>query len=197
MLSPALTHMFDLVLSNIAKHVTLNQAEIDEFLTFLQPKTIKRKSALLSAGEICKAIYFVSVGCLRIYHTDENGTDHVSLFAPEDWWAGDMYSFHTKTPAFYSIDALEDTEVFQLTEQNLERLYQRIPKFERFFRILFQNGFIMYQQRITLSQSLTAEERYARFNELYPRLEQRIAQKHIASYLGITPVFLSMLRSRS
>jgi len=189
--------MFDLILSNIARHVTLNQQEADDFLTFLQPVTVKRKSTLLSAGEICKAIYFVSSGCLRIYHTDENGTDHVSLFAPEDWWAGDMYSFHTKTLAFYAIDALEDTEVFKLTEQNLERLYVQIPKFERFFRILFQNGFIMYQQRITSSQSLTAEERYARFKNLYPNLEQRIAQKHIASYLGITPVFLSMLRRRS
>lgn len=189
--------MFDLILSNIAKHVNLTNAETKAFLTFLQPKTIKRKAILLSAGDVCKAIYFVSNGCLRIYHTDEGGTDHVSLFAPEDWWAVDMYSFYTKTPAFYAIDALEDTEVLQLTEHNLEQLYLQIPKFERFFRILFQNGFIMYQQRITLSQSLTAEERYARFNELYPHLEQRIAQKQIASYLGITPVFLSMLRRKA
>lgn len=185
-----------LILDNIARHVALNSFEEQYFLSLLEYKAIKRKDMLLQAGKISKVISFVTKGCLRIYSADENGTEHVLLFAPEDWWCGDLFSFHTHVPATYNIDALEDTEVLQITSEKLEMLYIQVPKFERFFRILFQNGFIMHQKRIIAELTLTAEQKYAKFRKQYPNLERRIAQKHIASYLGITPVFLSMIRKR-
>jgi CRP/FNR family transcriptional regulator len=61
---------------------------------------------------------------------------------------------------------------------------------------LAQNDFSLYQRRVNAIISKSAEERYIQFKHLYPKLEQRIAQKHIASYLGITPVFLSMIRNK-
>lgn len=188
--------MVDLILKNFARHVKLDQVDEAIISSALQHKLFKRKTTVLKAGSVCRAISFVIKGCLRVYHTDEDGKEHILLFAPEDWWVVDGSSFYSHTPAFYSIDALEDTEVFQLSYQDLEDLYRRVPKLERFFRILSQNLFIVYQRRLTESQSRPAEERYTAFKQLYPRLEQRIAQKHIASYLGITPVFLSMLRKR-
>ena len=184
--------MYELIFANFALHIKLDVAEIEQIKGRLQYKTVKKKSALLNAGQICRNIYFVNKGCLRIFNVDIEGEEHNASFCPENWWAVDIASFSHQTSAFYNIDALEDTEVFYLSYSVLEE----IPKLERFFRILTQNGFHLYQQRITSNLSKSAEERYEQFQKQYPKLEQRIAQKQIASYLGITPVFLSMIRRK-
>lgn len=186
--------MFDLIMANFAMHVSLTPAEAAYVQSVLQHKVVKKNTVLLSAGDICRAIYFVNKGCLRIFNIDREGDQHNISFCPENWWSVDIASFFGQSPAFYSISALEDTEVFYLGHAAIEKLFTEVPKFERFFRILTQNGFNLYQRRITSNLSKTAEERYLQFQKQYPKLEQRIAQKQIASYLGITPVFLSMLR---
>jgi len=186
--------MFEFILANFALHITLNDAETAHIQTVLQHKTVKKNSVLLNAGEICRNIYFVNSGCLRMYHIDKQGAEHNISFCPENWWTVDIASFSRQSPAFYEISALEDAAVFFLNHTALEKLYTDVPKLERFFRILTQNGFNLYQRRITSALSKTAEERYLAFRKQYPGLEQRIAQKQIASYLGITPVFLSRLR---
>ncbi|MCF0065578.1 Crp/Fnr family transcriptional regulator [Dyadobacter chenwenxiniae] len=170
--------------------------EEEYFLSLLEYKNIKRGGLLLEAGRISKVLSFVTKGCLRTFSTQENGIEHILTFAPENWWCSDTLSFNTNAAANYSIDALEDTEMLQITRDKIEVLYEKVPKFERFFRILFQNGFIMQQQRISSELELTAHQKYLKFEQLYPGLEKRIAQNYIASYLGITPVFLSMLRKR-
>ncbi|GAA4780855.1 Crp/Fnr family transcriptional regulator [Olivibacter ginsenosidimutans] len=187
---------YELILKNVAKHIQLDDMEADFFISLLEHKTIKRKSFLLRQGEPCKTENFIIKGCTRTYTVDENGFEHIVMFGVEDWWVGDLSSLLTKTPAHYFIDALEETEVLQITKPNLDLLYERVPKFERFFRIIIQNAFISQQIRINQNLSYTAEQRYNDFVERYPTLEQRISQKQIASYLGITPVFLSMLRRR-
>jgi len=184
------------ILDNIALHIDINSQEADSFLSLLDHKSLNNKDILLQEGSVCRTINYIVKGCVRMYSTDENGKEHIVLFAPENWWCTDLFSFHTGTPSTHSIEALEDTVVAQLTHQNLEKLYIKVPKFERFFRVLFQNGFIMFQNRINSELSLPADQKYKIFKKLYPGLNQRVAQKHIASYLGITPVFLSMLRKK-
>lgn len=184
------------ILANIALHINIDLNEAAYFLSLLEHKTLKRKQLLLNIGDNCRTINYVVKGCLRMYTSDERGKEHIVMFAPENWWCTDLFSFHTAAAATHTIDALEDTQILQISHDNLEKLYVQIPKFERFFRILFQNGFIMYQNRITTELALPADQKYERFKLLYPGLQQRIAQKHIASYLGITPVFLSMLRKK-
>jgi CRP-like cAMP-binding protein len=188
--------MFDLIISNFARHINLSQEETDYTLSLFTHKIVKKRTVLLSAGEICRVVYFVNKGCLRLYQIDQEGTDHVISFMPEDWWTVDIESFYNHTPAAHYIDALEDTEVLILSYENQVKLYEQVPKFERFFRILTQNGFILYQRRIMQNLSNTAEERYKMFRKRYPNLEHRIPQKDIAAYLGITPVFVSVLRKR-
>ncbi|WP_207382686.1 Crp/Fnr family transcriptional regulator [Flavobacterium subsaxonicum] len=91
---------------------------------------------------------------------------------------------------------MEDSEIYYTSLQELEKLFRANPKFERFFRILTQNGFELYERRITAHLHKTAEERYLDFRKRFPGLEKRIAQKNIARYLGITPAFLSMMRKK-
>lgn len=187
---------FDLILQNIGKHITLDPTEIEFFTSLLESKLIRRKDFLLQLGEICKTENFIVKGCLRTYSVDQDGVEHIVMFGIEDWWVGDLYSFLTATPAQYYIDALEDTHVLQINKQNLDLLYERVPKFERFFRLIIQNAFIAQQNRINQNLSFTAEQRYMEFVKKYPHFEQRIPQKQVAAYLGMTPVFLSMLRRK-
>ncbi len=186
----------NLILHNISRHIQLDKTETDFFISLLQEKKLKRKELLLRQGETCKTENFITKGCLRTYTIDDNGFEHILMFGIEDWWVGDLYSFLTQNPATYFIDALEDTEILQITKHNLDKLYERVPKFERFFRIILQNAFIAQQNRINQNLSFTAEQRYIDFIKRYPQLEQRVSQKQVAAYLGITPVFLSMIRKK-
>ncbi|WDF55584.1 Crp/Fnr family transcriptional regulator [Mucilaginibacter sp. KACC 22063] len=189
--------MHQLILNNFAMHIALAPHEQEQALAMFQLKQVKKRTWLLHPGEIDRHIYFVNRGCLRMLHTDKNGEEHNIGFYPENWWVCDIVSFFKEAASSNAIQALEDSEVYYTSLSKLEELFLKVPKFERFFRILIQNGFDLYQKRITSNLSKTAEERYLEFRKRYPGLEQRIAQKHIASYLGITPAFLSMMRKAS
>lgn len=189
--------MFDAIFKNFALHINLDASEVERISAVLQVRDVPKHTLLLEAGTTARNVYYVVSGCLRLFYTDENGDEHNISFSPENWWAVDITSFSMQKPAFMSIDALEDTTVCYLSYDAMEQLYQEVPKLERFFRILTQNGLYVYQRRTISNLSETAESRYKRFRKRYPDLELRITQKHIASYLGITPVFLSMLRKRT
>jgi len=183
-----------LILASVARYIELDAREQEIFTSLLVSKTIKKHEFLLRQGEVCKTENFIVKGCLRKYTIDENGQDHIILFGVEDWWMSDLYSFLTQNPSPYFVDALEDSEVLQITREKIDFLYEAVPKFERFFRILLQNTVIAHQRRINQNLSMSAKERYLDFISQCPTIEQRLSQKQIASYLGITPVFLSMLR---
>ncbi|MBS0030404.1 Crp/Fnr family transcriptional regulator [Chitinophaga sp. 22321] len=186
----------ELILKNIERHIHLEKEEVNLFYSLLTSRSLKKKAYLLRQGEVCKTENFIVKGCLRMYTIDEAGLEHIVMFAVEGWWASDLFSFFTGAASDYYIDALEDTELLQISKPDLELLYERVPKFERFFRILLQNAFIAQQRRINQNLSFTAEQRYLDFITKYPQLEQRIPQKQVAAYLGFTPVFLSMLRKK-
>jgi CRP-like cAMP-binding protein len=187
---------FDLLLSNISKHISLNAEETEFFTSLLNSRSLKTGAFLLREGDVCKYETFITKGCLKAYYLDENGIEHIVDFLIEEWWADDLYSFFTGTASASNIRAIEDTNVIQISKNNLELLYKKIPKFERFFRILFQNAYISQRDQINLMLSAPAEERYMLFLKKKPYAEERFSQKDIASYLGITPQFLSALKKK-
>jgi len=186
--------MYNLILKNIARHVELTAEEVADFTSILQIKKYRKRQYLVQAGDPCRYEYFINSGCVRQYHVSEEGQEHVIGFAVEDWWTSDLYGFITGQPSLTNIDALEDTEVVQFERTAYEDILLRIPKLERFFRIILQRSMITQQQRIMENISLSADDRYCKFAERYPQLEQRLPQKQIASYLGITPESLSRIR---
>ena len=151
---------------------------------------------LLREGDICKYQSFVVKGCLKTYYLDEMGLEHIIDFSIEEWWADDLFSFLTQTASKSNIQAIEDTDILQISKADLELLYQKVPKFERFFRILFQNAYIAQKEQINLALSASARERYLLFIQKKPYAEKRFSQKDIASYLGVTPQFLSTLKRK-
>lgn len=188
--------MFDLILQNVARHIRLEPEEMRFFTSLLQVRRLKKKEFLLRAGDVCRCESFVLEGCLRNYYLDDKGSEHILQFSIEDWWTSDLYSLLTQTPASQFIDALEDTVVAQIEKDDLEKLFNEVPKFERFFRIMFQNAFVSHQRRILQNIGSSGEDRYLVFREKYPALEQRLPQHQIAAYLGITPEFLSKIRGK-
>ena len=187
---------FDLLISSISRHISLAAEEEDFFTSLLKSKFLANGEFLLREGDICKYESFVIKGCLKTYYLDENGFEHVIDFSIEEWWADDLYSLLTQTASKSNIKAIEDTDILQIGKTDLELLYQKIPKFERFFRILFQNAYITQREQINQALSASAEERYLLFQKKKPYAEKRFAQKDIASYLGVTPQFLSTLKKK-
>jgi len=186
----------EMLVKNIKRYVSLTDEEFELFLSYWKTRKVKRKQLLVETGEIARYQFYIISGCLRSFYTDANGVEHNIQFSVEDWWISDMASFLSQKPALLTVEALEDSEVMQIDSKGIEELYNRIPKLERFFRLLLQNAFIAQQQRILSMISKTAEERYSEFISKYPQFEQRIPQVHVASYLGITPEFLSKLRKK-
>ena len=184
------------ILENIAKHVSLTPEEETLFLSKTETKQFKTKTILLSAGEVATCTYFVNSGILRSFNINDNIIEHVLHFACEGWWIGDMYSYISEKPGNLFIEVLEDAEVVIITKENHQKLYQEIPKLERFFRILAENSLVSHQERLMDNLSLTAEERFEKFCSKYPTLILKVPQKQIASFIGVTPEFFSKMKAK-
>jgi len=182
-----------LLLQHIAQHINLTEEEQAFFLPLLQTKKLKKRQFLSQEGDITKGPVFVTKGILRNYSLDAHGLEHVIQFAPPGWWIGDMNSMIKQTPGILFCDALEDSEVLWLWKSDLDKLYTKVPKFERFFRILAENSIATYQSRLISILSLPAADRYASFCQQYPSLIDSLPQRQVASFIGVTPEFLSKM----
>lgn len=183
-------------LAYLQKHIELTSQEEAILEEAITSKNYLKGQYIVQEGEICKYQTFIEKGTVRIFFLDHNVTEHIIAFGIENWWAGDLGSFITQTPADFNVHCLENTSVIQISKEKLEELYVAIPKMERFFRIIIQNAYVSAQKRIVRNFSLSAKERYLTFLEQYPEIVQRVPQYMIASYLGITKEFLSHIRNQ-
>lgn len=184
------------LLASIDKHIRLSDEEVAFFLSKLEAKTVARRTLLAKEGEVCKYSIFVVDGALKSFTVDRQSNEHVISFALSGWWIADMYSLIHQKPGVLRIESLAESDLLLLSKQKQEELYEKIPKFERFFRIITENALVASQQRIINNLTLTAEERYLNFTEKYPFVMECAPLHNIASYLGMTPEFLSKIRRR-
>lgn len=180
--------------NHIKTYIPVSNIEFEAIYQLMRREVYKKRESLVRSGSVCEHFYFVLSGSLRTFTTDERGHEHIFHLAFEDWWASDLFSFITGDTAFFSIEALEDTEVLAIHRDDYEVLLSQYPKFERFFRLLMQNAYVASQKRTMDIMSLSAEKRYVQLTQRYPQLEMRVAQHHIASFLGITPEALSRIK---
>lgn len=188
--------MFEILFQKLEEKIQLTEEEKELCKSFFTPKKLRKRQYILQEGDVCKYTAFVEKGMLRMYTIDEKGNEHIMQFAFEGWWMADQFSFLTGEPAIYNIDALEESELLLLSKQSEEQLLKKIPKFERYFRILLQNSLIATQRRLISSLSQSAEQRYNQLIETCPTIPQRVPQHMMASFLGITPETLSRIRKQ-
>lgn len=172
----------------------LTKEESDLIATKVVILKVKRKSLLLKEGHICRHYTFVKKGCFKMYGIDERGFSHNIQFAAEGDWIADIGSFYTQKPSQLYLEALEDAEVYQISQTDLYELFIRVHKVNRMFKVISENNFVEIQNRVLQNFSSTAEQRYLSFLQQYPNLSNRLPNTQIASYLGITPEFLSKIR---
>lgn len=184
----------DLLLSHIAGHIQLNPEEEELLLSKVKFRKYLKNQFVVQAGDVNKHRSFVTKGCLKTFYLGDEGHEHIVRFAIENWWTGDMESFLTQQPAFYYVQCIEKCDLAQISFEDMEELYTLVPKLERLFRIITQNAYVSSQTRITQNLSLSAKEKYLKFKAQYPQFIERVPQYLIASYLGITPEFLSSIR---
>lgn len=183
------------VISNLNKHISLTNEECETITSKLRYITLKKKKYLLHEGQVAKDVAFVLKGCLKSYSIDENGFEHILQFASTEWWITDMYSFISEKEAYLNIESITDCEVALLSRKDQLDLFEKVPKLEKYFRILTENALVSSRQRNIDFISLTAKQRYYNFCNIYPTLINELPQKLIAEYIGITPEFLSKIRS--
>ncbi len=178
-------------------YLLFDNQERDDLRNRVIEKTLKRKQFILQKNDICHHYCFVVEGLLKMYATDKYGVEHNIQFAKENEWIEDLLSFHHKTPSHFYIEAIEPSIVIQIEKSNLMYLFAQYPKIERVFRVITENKFMALENRVLQHISSNAEEKYQNFIEKYPSLSLRLPNTQIASYLGITPEFLSKIRSNS
>src|SRR6266404_9627735 len=178
-------------LDYINQRIQLTTEEESTLLSRIRVRKYLKGQFVVQNGNVCKHENFVLSGCLKTFYIDNEGQEHVVMFAIENWWTSDLGSFITQMPADLNVQCLENSELVQIHYNDLQQLYIDIPGLERFFRIIIQNAFVAAQKRIINNFSLLATDRYIQFREQYPKIEQRVPQYMIASYLGITKEFLS------
>jgi CRP-like cAMP-binding protein len=187
--------MFETIDRFIAKYITLNDQELAFFHSLLRTRKVKKKTFLLQEGEVCDFEGFIIKGCIRSYYLDKEGVETILLFAVEEWWVSDLISFADRKPSNLFIETIEDSELLTLDFAAKNRLLEKIPAFEHMYRLLVQRSLGVLQQRFYSTISETAEERYKQFLEKYPLVAQRVPQHQIARYIGVSPEFLSKVRS--
>lgn len=182
------------LIQHLETYIPLTEQEKTLVAERFAARHIKRRQNILSEGAVCKHYTFIVNGCFRMYGVDDKGYEHNIQFGAENDWIADIGSFHSKKPSQLNIQAIEDSQVLQVEQQDLYFLYTQIPKLDRIFKVIIENKYVELQNRVLQNFSSTAELRYLSFLEQYPTLSNRLPNTQIASYLGITPEFLSKIR---
>ena len=181
------------IISHIRKIVDLTEQEVSAINGLTVSHHLKKKEFLHQEGKICRQLFFVEKGCLRMYFVNKNGVEQITQFALDGWWISDYQSFLNEVPSEYTIQAVEESRIVSIDNRNIELLLSEIPHLERYFRLMLQKAVAGAQLRSKLLYEMSKEEFYLHFSTSFPEFMLRVPQYMIASYLGLTPEYLSEL----
>lgn len=188
--------MYPNLIRHIRRFVELSEKESLLLGNYLKFYPLKKKEYLLKEGQVCRSMYFVEKGCLRMFFHTTKTTEQITQFALDGWWISDYFSFMDQKPSEYAIQAVEKSEICSIDALLLDDLLKEIPQLERYFRIVMQRAVAAAQLRIKYMFELSKEEFYNHFVTSFPEFVQRVPQYMIASYLGLTPEYVSELRKK-
>lgn len=184
------------LIQHITNHIDVSEQETATILNSFEERDIKRKERLLNEGSPCDHLFFIESGLLRAYCINDEGKEVTVMFAMKNWWITDMHSFINQQSSTMTIEALKESSVLVISKSALDNLFEKVSGFNEFWRILMQNAYCREQTRGIQNLTLQATKRYQLFIEMYPELVGVLTQRQIASYLGVTPEFLSVIRAK-
>lgn len=188
--------MFEVFSKYLLNQIELNDEELEMIREVSILKKLRKNQYLLQEGDIWRYNAFITKGCIRTYAVNDKLQEHIINFGIENYWTGDRESLLNGTPSRYNIDAIEDSEVLLISKENFAMLTKNIPQFQELINLIIERSFVASQNRISISISHTAEEKYNAFMEKYPQIASRVPRHMVASYLGITPETLSRIRKQ-
>ena len=190
------TKLKEAIIEQITYHIDLPEHQKAQIIESFEERYIKRKERLLNEGSPCHQLFFIVSGLLRAYCINEEGKEVTVMFAMKNWWITDMQSFVNQQSSTMTIEAVKESSVLVISKPSLDILFETVSRFSEFWRILMQNAYCREQTRVVQNLTLQADKRYQLFMDKYPELVEVLTQRQIASYLGVTPEFLSVIRSK-
>ena len=181
----------------LKRYASFSNSEIETIYECMECIEIPKKGFLLEAGNLCEHRFFIVKGLVRVYAMDEKGVDQITGFAIEHWWVTQLDSFVLGVPSSTFIQALEPTTVLAIHKDNLEVLYQKVPQLERVFRLITERWLVALQRKSQVYMKFSSKDRYYSLIESFPDFAQRVPQYMLASYLGISPEYLSEIRKQA
>lgn len=189
--------MSEKIIDHIKRYIEIEEMEELEILKFFQSKTFAKKENLVDSNTQCRFNFFVVKGCLRMFFVNSKGIEQTIQFAIENWWISDYMAFGNRAITEFTIQAVEKTDVMMISFQNQEKLLKDVHKLERYFRIIYQKAYAASQFRIKYLYDYSREEIYHHFNTHFPDFSKRIPQRFLASYLNMTPEYLSEIKAKT
>lgn len=185
------------IIQHFRNFIPIDTKDEKEILNFFDLKTFGKKDFLIEQGHKCKHHYFVSSGCLIMFFLDEKGIEQTIQFAIENWWLTDYFAFEKQIETDFYIQSLEITNVVEINYTNQEKLLVKFPIFEKYFRIIYQKAYTASQIRSKYLSDFSREQFYHHFAHHFPSFTTRIPQHILASYLNMTPEYLSEIKKKS
>lgn len=185
-----------ILIDHIQTYITLSEEEASEIATFFEYHFYTKKETLLFSEKRCDTVFFVMKGCLHLYFYDNLGNKKTTQFAIEEWWLTDFLAFQNQHPSNFNIEAVEKSEILSISFSKYHELLNKFPKMERYFRTIYETAYGAALMRFKYINTYSKEEIFFRFKEKFPEFVQRVPQYVLASFLGLTPEYLSEIKKK-
>ena len=180
----------------ISTIIPMSFSDFELLLPLLQKRTIKKHDHILKEGEVCKNIFFLINGFVRMYYIDLDGNEINYRFTDRSNFFVDFQSFLTQNPSRYYWQAMQDSQLFMLPYKDVQQLYNTSPAWNNFGRLIAEHVYLQLNERVDMLLFMKPEERYLYLLNTHPNLLNQVSQFHLSSYIGIKPESLSRLRKR-
>lgn len=189
--------MYELLRKNIEQNISINNEEWELILEKMELLKLRKNQFLQTQGNTSKYEAYVIKGVLKIFTLKENGSESILNFVFENDWLSDFDSFNNQKPSKYSICAIEDCEILAISKAEKTMLLKQIPKIEQLQNILLKKDNILMQERLLDVLNKTSKQRYLELILKNPAFIQKISNKNLSSYLGVSHEFLSKIKKIS
>ncbi|WP_440120821.1 Crp/Fnr family transcriptional regulator [Tenacibaculum sp. Ill] len=182
--------------NHIKSYIDLSEKELTQILSFFDCQSYKKKETLLPTSNRCDKLFFVAKGCLQLYFIDDLGHKKTTQFALENWWLTDFLAFQNQKRSNFTVEAVENSIVLSISFSKYNELLSKFPLLEKYFRSIYETAYGAALMRLKYVNSYSKEEMFFRFREDFPEFVQRVPQYSLASFLGLTPEYLSEIKRK-